>query len=271
VPLWLPAHYPEEVEHAADAGITLTGGAVDVKGTWTALITSTVRDAYGIWLQANGLSITATATPGLVDIGVGPTTPEIIVPDWNVGYCFTAGAAAPILPKMQFFPCFIPAGTKVWARFAGLSADTVIIYAALEEAPPFGGVSPGDIKAYGVVVSGSKGTNVTPGAAAWGTAVQLSASTTKEHRYWAVGLGGAADATLLNHLRTIHCRLAMDSAGTAPFGNWVFDTETTTEIIGGPFPPYPVYQPVPAGSTLYCQLNADVATDLFDVIAYGMG
>jgi hypothetical protein len=269
MPLWTPPDLPTKHELTAIAGVTLTGGALDVKGVWAALITASARDCYGIWLKANGLHITATATPGLVDIGYGPTAGDVIVvPDWNVGYCTTLSSAGALMTKMQYFPCFIPAGSKVWARFAGLSADTVIIDACLSEDFPVGGVNDAWV-AYGKAGSGSKGANVTPGAGSWGTAVQLTASTTEDHRRWAVGLGGAADATLLNH-GNFMVRLAVDSSGTDWFGQWQFCTNSTTEAIGGPFPPYPIYRQVPAGSGIWAQMNADVTTDLFDVIAYAL-
>lgn len=270
-PLWQPPTFPSDYERSTRGGTNIVASGVDTKGTWTSLIASTARDAYGIWTLATGMHVTATVTAGLLDIGVGPTDPtvDVVIPDWNVAACPTAGSQASIMPKMQFWPVFIPAGTKIWARLASLvSADTCVVTVVLQEDSPWGGYVCDGVTAYGVTVSGSKGINLTSGVAAYGAQAQLVASTTSDHKLWAIGMGQAADTTTLANTE-MYAQLLIGSGATGPIGEWGFNT-WTSEAIGGPWPPFPVYKPVPSGTRIDGRILAGANTDVFDLIAYGM-
>lgn len=270
MPLWTPTVAAENYEKSARGGVTITATGVDTKGTWTSVIASTGRDSYGIWTMTHGMSTTATATAGLLDIGVGPTDPpQIVIPDWNVGWSTLIGAQGSTFPKMQYWPVFIPSGSKIWARLASLiSADTCNLSVVLAQDPPMGFPMCDNIIAYGVVTTGSKGTNATSGTAAYGTQVQLTASTSEDHKFWTLGMGGAADTTILANTEA-YAQLLIGSGTTGPIGEWIFNS-WTTESIGGPFPPFPMYQPVASGTRVDGRILAATTGDTFDLIAYGM-
>ncbi|MGQ0668562.1 MAG: hypothetical protein ACT4PO_02625 [Actinomycetota bacterium] len=271
MPPWTPPPYPYSIEQGVRGGTTLTSSAtVDTKGAWTQLIAATATDACGIWVAASGVSSSATVTAQLLDIGIGPTDPpEIIVPDWNTGAAQSGTGTGP--SKGQFWPIFIPAGSKVWGRVAALIAsDTVVIRTSLMETLPYGLSTLENVTAYGVTVTGSKGINATSGAGVFGAWVDL-ANTSRDHRAWAVGMGQGAD-TIVNANEGVSVQLGVGTvaAGPQPIGTWEFQT-TATEAISGPFPPWPIWQPMPSGTGVSARILAGATGDVFDIIAYGLG
>ncbi|MGQ0670219.1 MAG: hypothetical protein ACT4PO_11200 [Actinomycetota bacterium] len=271
MPLWTPPPYPHSIEQGVRGGTTLTSSAtVDTKGAWTQLIAATATDACGIWVAASGISGGATVTAQLLDIGIGPVDPpEIIVPDWNIGAA-SSGAGAPP-SKAQFWPIFIPAGSKVWGRIAALIAsDTALVRTSLMESLPYGLSTLENVTAYGVTVAGSKGINATSGAGVYGAWVDL-ANTSRDHRAWAVGLGQGADATLnANEGISVQLGVGTVAQGPEPIGTWEFQS-TASEIMSGPLPPWPIWQPVLSGTGVSARILAGATTDVFDIIAYGLG
>jgi hypothetical protein len=221
------------------------------------------------------MGVTGAVQGGLLDVGYGvaggsdPGSDVNLVPDWDVGWTGTAGASKPFFPAMAFWPIFIPAGSKVWARLAASTlSDTCRVAVVLQKAPPFGAYMAPRAIAYGEVSASSRGTVITSGAAVYGTAVSLG-STTRDHRLWQIGLDGGTDTTLAN-LGMFLVRLHIGSGTTGIIGEWMFNIDTTTEMIGGPFPPVPVYKPVPSGTEIFASVNALTTGDSVAAIAYGM-
>jgi hypothetical protein len=271
MPLWTPPPFAGEYANSAKTLTTITAHAtINTKGTWTSVVASTGKDAFGFWTVATGMSVTATLTGGLMDIGVGPTDPPaIVVPDWDVGWAPTTGAACPRYPKMQYWPIFIPAGSKIWARLAAaITVDTCLVKVILDHGQPYGDHLTQDATAYGVVTTGSRGTVCTSGAGVYGTAVSLG-TTTKDHAIWALGCDGGTDTTLVS-LGDFFAQICLASNGDGTIGEYTFNVETTTEMVGGPFPPMPLWQPVASGTTIYGRISAPATSDSLALIAYGM-
>jgi hypothetical protein len=273
-----PTQFPRAHLNTTKTPVTITATGTNTKGTWTQVIADIgTEDAHGFWVYADGMGVTATITGGLLDIGFGPAggadpgSNVNLVPDLNVGWSGTAGAAVPQLAVMNYFPIRIPAGSKVWARLASaVSADTCRVFIIPVKGPhgyPASYLAPRAL-AYGVVSASSRGTVVTSGAAVYGSDVQLTASTSRDHQLWSVQVDGGTDVSLAN-LGFVKVRLRIGSGGPT-IGEWLFNVQTTTEMIGGPFPPFPVHKPVPAGSAIHAALDGPATSDSLAVIAYGM-
>ncbi|MBA3431231.1 MAG: hypothetical protein H0U16_07105 [Actinobacteria bacterium] len=204
----------------------------------------------------------------LLDIGIGAAASEsIIVPDWNIG----AASTASIGPKSQYWPLFIPSGTRIAARTAGVILnDTCAFSMMLDQEFPFGPPSTLDrVTSYGVTAVGSKGINVITGANAYGSWTQLTAATSSDHDAWAVSLGQAADVTVTGG--AIFVQLGVGpTAGPQVIGEWIFATNVNEEI-SGPIPDKPTWQPVPSGTAICARVAAAATTETFDVIAHGLG
>jgi hypothetical protein len=277
--LWTPPglHYPRGFSAPPKATVTITAsGTANTKGTWTQVIASTADDYYGFWTYADGMGVTATVTGGLLDIGYGvaggsdPGSDVNLVPDWDVGWTGDAAANNPLLATMQYWPIFVPSGSKIWARLAAaVVSDTCRVMIVGQTAPSFPGMHANRrAEAVGEVSASSRGTVATSGAAVYGTPVSLG-TTGRDNRLWTVGVDGGTDSSLSN-LGFFLVKLSIASDGTSPIGEWVCNVNTTTEMVGGPFPPVPVYKPVPSGTTIYAAINATATGDSLGVIAYGM-
>lgn len=162
----------------SSTGVTTSfaGGAVNAKGAWAALITSTSFDASGIYLT---ISTGFQDTRYLIDIGIGPSTSEVVVVS-NLLVGVATGICLPV-----FIPISIPAGSRISARCQdNFGASTAYISANIVAGgwinpPPFNSVTD-----YGTNTSTSGGTTVDAGATAntKGSYAQLTASTTYAHK-----------------------------------------------------------------------------------------
>lgn len=273
MPLWTPTNsFPGTVDTAVRGGVNITSSAsIDTKGAWTSIVTATAKDSYGFFTSVGGLHQAATVTNGLLDVGIGPTDPpEIIVPDWLIGTCETNGTNGCGDSKQQFWPIFIPSGSKIWARTATIQASRVMTFKIFCLCDmPYGFTELYEkATAYGVTVTGSKGVNATSGTGVYGAQVQLTAATSRDHYAWAIGLGQGSDTTLTQN--SVWAQLLIGSGATGPIGPWTFQM-STNEIIGGPLPPWPIQQFVASGTRIDCRVQAGAATDSYDAIAYGLG
>ena len=272
MPLWTPPPFPYTVELSARTGVTITGaGTAHVKGTWTSVIAATAKDAYGFWTSVAGANVAAAVTAQLIDFGVGPTDPpEIIINNLNAGATETNSTGGAGFGRVHYWPCFIPAGSKIWARNQGLIvSDTSLIHVSLNTEMPYGAHIMENVTTYGAVTASSRGTPVTSGAAAYGSAVRLTnTATTRDHRAWHVSIGQNADTTVVQQFG-LQVQLLIGSGSTGPIGPWLWGA-SATEILNGPFPPIPIYQPVPVGAEIWCRVLAGATSDSYDVICYGL-
>lgn len=112
----------------ATEGSTITaGGSTHTKGSYTQLIASTSRDAYGMWLF---IAHKSGAAKYLVDIAFGTTVKiaNIIIAD-------TSGTVPDAYSI--FVPLLIPAGTQLQARCQCTSASqTLYVMAMLDSGAP---------------------------------------------------------------------------------------------------------------------------------------
>lgn len=173
---------------------TLTAsGTPHAVGSWVEVITALDFEAHGLRvISDDNVSQNTVETSMLLDIGLGPATEVVAVSDIVVG-----GLKADVGFFSVDLPIRIPAGTRVVARNRALIAsDTITVRV---EALRKGFHRPASrCITYGANQAGSSGTAVTPGNGAWGTAVEIVASTTDAMRYALLSFGlRATEASVL--------------------------------------------------------------------------
>lgn len=251
---------------SARNGTTVTASAtIHTKGSWSSLIDPTSQPSYGIWVRGRGVAASATATGLLLDIGYGPTgggNEEILLPDLDMGYASGATGA-----KYFYFPCYIPTGTRVSGRCQALIAsDTVSVAIWLQQDPLYAFYG-GKVDAYGVDGSNSRGTSVTPGNGSFGSWTQITSSTNRAHRFWAMGYDALADTTIVNAEIVAQLGTGPDSSNVTVILETGF-VQGGAEELDGPSVLLG-YSPVPSGKIIFARL-ASAEAEARGVIAYGM-
>lgn len=252
------------------AGTTVTAGATaHTKGAWVSLIDPLNDNAFGLWIRVKSIATSATVTAFLIDFGYGPTgggSEQVLLPNLN---CAAVGVAATnSAAKNAFVPIYLPSGTRLSMRAqAAIASDTAVVAVWICQDPLYA-QSAGPITDYGTTLASSRGTSVTGGAGAFGSWTQLTASTSRNHRYWAVGVGQAGDTTLNDTDHLIELGVGPDSANVTTIYQGAFETDNGEDISS--VMPFLSYAPVKSATALWARIAASATTEIFDVIAYGM-
>ena len=234
---------------------TLTAaGSINTKGSVVELVASTEFDANWLLVQTNEAS--GNPASYLLDILIGSSTEQVIIPDLYIAAGHNPNGAPPYL-----FPIFIPKGSRLSARCQSSTASaTLDVSLTLISGTMIGNSQPPSwVSAYGAVAS-SIGTNVDPGAvadtdSAW---TQIVAATDRAHNWlviagrfgdialgaatrWrlSIGIGAATEQALIPDLH-----FSADTIADSPFGGVVC---------------LPVF--IPAGSRLTARVRSSVTTD----------
>lgn len=157
--------------------------------TWDELFSTAPWDVYAVEIMFSAVAVSAVNSACLVDIGIGAAGSEaVIIPNLNAGFAdtFTNG-----MGQRYFFPIFIPSGTRIActgqsAQAGGVTYDIAMFLYGKPSKPVWTGKSVTD---YGTVGASSIGATIT-GNQSYSLS-QIIASTTKAHRYLALGFGGA--------------------------------------------------------------------------------
>jgi hypothetical protein len=156
---------------ANGGGVSVTAGAIGVKGAAAVISASTPFEAHGIFVN---FSTKSSAADQLVDILIGGAGVEqVLIP--NIYYSAGSNSA---YGKSFFFPCYIPAGSRITAKTQSATASVTCRVSVTLLQQSFLGL-PGFSKflALGADVTNSRGTPLTdPTAAAWGAWTQIVAS-----------------------------------------------------------------------------------------------
>lgn len=272
--LWVPQKGALLTEHnfgdtatATPGPIVTTGAASSTKGSPVELIASTAFDSYLVSVMIHGYGSPATVARLAVDLLVGTSTEEILIPDLLAGNCGTTTNANVPGRRNWLFPLYIPAGTRISARGAGdrLSSNfrvAVQLWGG-NGYPPFPVGQRVITYGMGTVPNG---TNITPGASgAEGSWTEITASTTEDHIaiipsaqpptgdttltaanfYADVGIGAATEEIIAGGGRQ-HCYV------------WELTSQETTS---GLINPFPTWCDVPSGSRLSMRLSRSSAAD----------
>src|SRR5262245_45392246 len=229
--------------------VITSGAAAATKGAWGELFAATLFDAYFMVIHFAGISSPGVSTRACVDIGIGAATEEVLIADLLGGGAGSTGASANVSgPKLWAFPIYIPAGSRITARYASerLSFSTRIamwLYGG-HGYPPFRVGT--KVTTYGIgTVPG--GTAITPGVSAEGAWTQIAAASSDDHFAFAPSFQ-TSGTTVGNKSLTTDIGIGAATEEELASSYW-WQTDSS-ETLGGPQPAMPTWADVPAGTRL---------------------
>jgi hypothetical protein len=231
------------------------------KGAYATLMTATY-DVYGFWLGIAATSSSGAQTDMLLDVALGASQENVIIPEFLCGWRGSVAAG----PPMHYFPIFIPRGTLVSGRIQALiTIDTaqVLMFAnggaSALPGPLFSGCD-----AYGTSTAASQGTSHTPGnSGAESTAADIGTTAAKHYGAVMLGVGGTLADVTSGDL-SYHWELQI---GAVTVAEWVTRT-TSAEVTLGPFPLCPFHVSIPAGTQLQVRAECSSTAEAQDVAFY---
>jgi len=234
---------------ATSIGTLLTAHATPhSKGAYAALIAATTYDSYGFWLRAAATFASSAISDMLIDIAIGASQENVIVPTFPIGW----SAAANLGANRWWFPIFIPKGSAISARIQALIADAT----ARVDIVLNGGTScmPGPLfagcDAYGIDEANSRGTIHTPGnTGSESEDANIGAVLAKHYGAVIIGVSGSSTSTSASGY---HWELTI---GGITICEW-YSCNYISETVHGPFPPAPFFASLPAGTQLQVQAEA---------------
>jgi hypothetical protein len=251
-------------------GTTLSAaGSANTKGSYSQLIATSSFPAVGILISFSRHNAGGSGFDYLVDIAIGAAASEHVI----ISNLVSSGGAEQGT-YTYFFPCSIPAGSRISARIQSTTASVgtrincLLLGGGFAQAEQFSGVD-----TYGANTTDSGGTSVDPGGAAntKGSYVEISSSTNHKHHYIVVGIG-----LQTNIIRTTGSWL-MDIAIGALGSEQIIvpDIDFSCHSLGSMITPYAIVIPiqVPAGSRIAVRLQSsitDASDRLMDVVIYGV-
>lgn len=275
--LWIPQKGPllTQSNIAATASATLgtsatTGAASATKGTIVELISSTSFDTYLMQITAADYGTSATASPGCLDIMVGGSGSEISLID-NLLMGASGGIGIQIRgPKHWIFPLYVPAGTRIAARVAGLRLSTAMKVAIYLWGgvgyPPFKVGTRVDTYGIGTVPNGTTITEGSTGAeGAW---AQITASTSRDH-FCIVPSYQYNDSTLLDAFIQVDVGIGA-AASEQQIGHSFNYSIGTIDCMDGPYPLLPIFKDIPSGTRLAMRASSNTTTNTANGALHGV-
>lgn len=176
--LYLESPYMGIVKFVSSTTVTVTASSTShAVGSWTSVTTPTV-DVTMLHINAYGMSISATDTRGLFDIGIGTTGNQVaIVSNLPCGGSNTDSGFGIVYQ----LPIFIPANTQIWIRLRALiSSDSCFFRCGVftDSEPGTRRFLPTYLDTYGATTASSRGTNLPTS----NTYVEITPSTTQPYR-----------------------------------------------------------------------------------------
>lgn len=266
--------YTNAANGSATPGTSIVPGASDVEGSFTEFApdASITTDIHYIIFNVNGGTTNGQSKCHFLDIAWDPaggtSYTEFLFQNLAVG---ASGALNSQIGRVFHAPCKIPAGSAIAARVQGNNATAGTVFL---EAKLYGKPSRPELwrnAAYSETLgntSGTLGTNVTPGNAAFSAWVSLG-TTTKKH-FWAQ-LGLQIDSGTLN-TRSTRWQLGV-GGGAAGDTHVIIDTynaATSAEIIASPLQ-QPCTWEIPAGAEIWVRGNGNAAGDTWNANAVLFG
>jgi len=192
------AHETNLVNPANPYGTLVAAGtpAHTKNSTYTELIASTAFTAYMIQIMFSNVVGSGADTSMLVDLAIGGAGSEsVIIPDLNAGFAANVAGGASVGGQKYIFPLKIPSGSRLSATAQSvIASDDVRVSVWLWGKPNRPMWAGQTVTAYGVNAAASKGVDVALGtSAAEGSFTEITSSTTRAHRFLALGIGAAAD------------------------------------------------------------------------------
>lgn len=237
---------------------TLLDGAV------TELISAAAntQTSWAISIFVTNTGAAATAAEAALDILIGGATDDVLISALLCGYASAAGAGT----IQYFFPIWIPEGVRIAGRFASvrtsISAQVVVMLHG--GSPPFTKVGR-KVTTLGVQANNARGQLLTVAAnGAAASATQISASTPEDYFCVQPGFQPETDSTITpDKIVNIGVGVGAATEERMPM-SWLWQTGGNESLVG-PWPHWPMFQDVPAGSRLTILGSTSGAVDA----AYG--
>lgn len=277
--LWVPQkgvlrqqHNTGAVGTSSPGTAVTTGGAASTKGTPVELIASTNFETYWVTILASNYGADAVlSSPGALDILVGTSPEEVLIPNLLMGYCGTLAASNNGGPKRWDFPLYLPAGSRIAARAAGARINTVVrVWIFLHGGnglPPFRVGTKVTTYGMGTVPNG---TTVTPGAtASEGSWAQMTTATT-EHHFALVPSFQMNNGAAGSFHRTLAVDLGVGSVTEEQVMESYWYHTTASEQMGGPTNSWPCFVDVPSGTRLVMRASNNSTNNTYNGVIHAV-
>lgn len=260
---------PDEVSDVSPGATVTASGTAHTMGSWTNILSSILYDIFWVEVSLYNASTTATAERVLVDLGIGPDASNVTV----IAEFLNANNAHNGMDfggRRFIAPLFIPAGTQLWARCqSNIVSNTVDVCVRGWGGPDRPANFPVVYlwKAEGENTSGSNGTAITPGTAAWGAYAQLTAAAALD--YCGAMFSHVTDDTTITQNPNYNASLGLGAATEqdVPMLYHMFETSTeqcSSRSIG-------VYADIPAGLRIAARMfGGGAPNSTITAIAYGL-
>lgn len=241
---------------------TLSPSSANVYTSYSEVFASTPFDAYGITVESlinNGASRQTLFAS--LEVGTGGAGSEtLLIENMNPGNVRTGDRAEPAFSN--YFPLYIPAGTRIAVRGAMSNATSATIYYRITlnriTSHPFNSWFGRTVTAYGSDRTNLKATvSLTPGGSptpdTWGSWTEITASTTRRHKALILQIYPGSLATPPDYLGMSY-QLAIGGSGSEHIISHVYRHTQNPEV--GWFPylrpiqETVIYKDIPAGSRL---------------------
>lgn len=276
--LWVPQKGILRVQHNAGSvgtdtpGTSVTTGATAAtKGTPAEIFSSTNFDSYWMTIIACNYAASTTASDGAMDILIGASTEEVLIPNLLMGQCGVLGSTNLSGIKRWDFPLYTPAGSRVAVQAAGGRTSTalnVLIYLYGGDGSPHFRVG-SKVTTYGMGTV-PNGTAITPGVSgAEGSWTEITSSTSEDHFAFVPSFQTTNDSVM--GARTFALDLGVGAAPEEMISEgWFYQTQTL-EVTHGPLASMPCFADVPSGTRLVMRAsNSGTNTDSFDAVIHAV-
>lgn len=251
--------------------------SANTKSSWVEAIASTAGNVVEIALMSIGSNASGSNGAALVDVGIGGSGSEtLFVENLPLGFTNVAGSGLPPLVRL---PVSLPAGTRISVRASSQRTSTTIrVILLVNYGPRNPGVSfPGTtFTTYGAQTASSNGVGVTPNASVGvdGSWVEITSSTTRDHRGFLLltqGWGGTAGGSITMIVAGFVLELGAGASGSEVVLGSVHVRTSTAEVRMGPYPDWPIWRTIPAGTRLAARCRSSAASSpSIDAIAVGI-
>jgi hypothetical protein len=250
--------------------ITSDAASAAVKGAAAEVFSATDFDTYLVGVGLAGTQAAAVNSDAAMDLLVGAATEEVLIPDVLCGERFAFGGGGTGLGPIIVLPVYIPAGTRIAARYAcarlSHTSRALVWLWGGDGVPPFRVGR--KVTTYGITTL-PDGTTVVPGASgAAGSHTQIVASTTERHFAFMPSFQINNDTNMV--ARAITIAMGIGAATEEELTQTWWMGTGTGEDISGMFPSFPAFADVPSGTRLTLRASNSGTNDAYSGVIHAV-
>ncbi len=272
--LWVPQK--GRIKQITNGGIvgTITPGTAITANATTLLdgavtefisVDANDQDSWGIGIMITAIVSPSTlATQTCLDILIGGVTDDVLIP------ALICGGASTYSSINYFFPLHIPQGKRI----AGILASVKVSMAYHVQITLYGGSPPPwhvgqKVTAIGTQVNNARGQAVGTTASGGAASVtEMVASSDTDYFAFMPGFQTVDDTTM--SFVSYNIGIGIGASVVDRIGTWTATT-TGSEEHHGPFPMFPIFQDVPAGSRIsFLASNSGLNNAAYDGLIYAV-